>query len=91
MEKYLKIIVDSCGGYPDYLWQAISTSSWNNYFYWLLGTSAVFMLLEWVRPWRKDQPKFRKDFWLDFLYLLVGFLVRDFVSVEKAKEVAHAS
>ena len=33
------------------------------------------MVLEWVKPWRKDQPKFRKDFWLDAFYMFFNFFL----------------
>lgn len=62
MEKYIKIIIDSYAGYADYLWKEVLHPSWHNYFYWLVGISAFFMLLEWFRPWRKDQPIFRTDY-----------------------------
>ncbi len=46
---------------------------WKNYFWWLFALSAFFLALEWARPWRKEQPKFRKDFWLDFFYMFFNF------------------
>lgn len=48
---------------------------WKNYFWWLVALSAFFLLLEWARPWRKEQPKFRKDFWLDFFYMFFNFFL----------------
>jgi len=47
----------------------------HNYFYWLLLVSAFFFVLELLAPWRKNQPKFRKDFWLDFFYMFFNFFV----------------
>jgi hypothetical protein len=53
------------------------------YFYWLLGLSLFFWMLEIILPWRQHQVKIRQDFWLDgfymffnfFLFSLVGFNV----------------
>jgi len=46
-----------------------------NFGYWLLGVSVAFFALESLRPWRKDQPKFRKDFWLDAFYMFFNFFL----------------
>ncbi|MEQ8810515.1 MAG: hypothetical protein RIE59_15690, partial [Imperialibacter sp.] len=75
MEKYWNIIVGSYTGYWNYLVNEILHPSWHNYFYWLLLVSAFFFILEWVKPWRKDQPSFRKDFWLDFFYMFFNFFL----------------
>lgn len=75
MEKYIEIIVKSYQGYANYLWQEITTPSWHNYFYWLLGVSVFFYALELLRPWRENQAKFRKDFWLDFFYMFFNFFL----------------
>ncbi|WP_339814899.1 sterol desaturase family protein [uncultured Imperialibacter sp.] len=75
MEKYWNIIVGSYTGYWNYLVNEILHPSWHNYFYWLLLVSAFFFILEWVKPWRKDQSRFRKDFWLDFFYMFFNFFL----------------
>ena len=69
MENLLHTIKNSYTGYARYLWHAINNPSWDNYFYWLLAVSFLFLALEWISPWRKNQARFRKDFWLDFFYL----------------------
>ncbi len=87
MEKYIKTVIDSYTGYADYLWKEVLHPSWHNYFYWLVGISAFFMLLEWFRPWRKDQPKFRKDFWLDFFYMFFNFFLFSLIIYNAASNV----
>lgn len=67
-------------GYAHYLFQEITFGYdwkpwWQNYFYWLLLLSGFFLVLEWVRPWRENQPRFRKDFWLDFFYMFFNFFL----------------
>lgn len=75
MLKYWNIFVEGYQGYMNYLWHEITHPGWHNYFYWLLLVSLFFLALEWVTPWRKDQPKFRKDFWLDFFYMFFNFFL----------------
>ena len=69
MAGIVDIIQNSYEGEVSYLLKLVTQPSWNNYLYWFLGLSAFFFLLEIVKPWRKNQPKFRKDFWLDFFYM----------------------
>ena len=68
-------IWNSYKGYADYLWYEITHPGWHNYFYWLLLVSVFFMLLEWLGPWRKEQARFRKDFWLDAFYMFFNFFL----------------
>ena len=75
LENILNTIKNSYSGYARYLWHAIKNPSWDNYFYWLLAVSFLFLALEWANPWRKSQPRFRKDFWLDFFYLFFNFFL----------------
>ncbi|SIT77577.1 sterol desaturase family protein [Pontibacter indicus] len=90
MEKYWNIFTSSFSDYGNYLWREILNPSWGNYFYWLLGLSLFFWLLEVVVPWRKGQPVIRQDFWLDgfymffnfFLFSLVGFNAISNIGVE---------
>ncbi|MFC3414143.1 sterol desaturase family protein [Algoriphagus hitonicola] len=75
MEKYFKIIIDGYYGYWDYLTSEILYPSWHNYFYWLIGLSVFVFALEVIVPWRKSQPIFRKDFWLDVFYMFFNFFL----------------
>lgn len=75
MDKYLEIIAKSYKGYYNYLVHEISHPSWHNYFYWLIGVSLLFWMLEIMRPWRKNQPIIRKDFWLDAFYMFFNFFL----------------
>lgn len=74
-ENSLKIVREAYVGYAEYLWKEITNPSWGNYLYWLIGISLFFFALEVFRPWRKDQPKFRKDFWLDSFYMFFNFFL----------------
>ncbi|MBD1396457.1 sterol desaturase family protein [Pontibacter sp. JH31] len=90
MEKYWNIFTNSFSDYWNYLSQEMLHPNWGNYFYWLLGLSLFFWLLEMLLPWRKDQDRIRQDFWLDgfymffnfFLFSLVGFNAISNIGVE---------
>ena len=87
MEKYLTIIRDSYAGYAGHLWNQITNPGWGNYFYMLVVVSAFFFLLEILRPWRENQPKFRKDFWLDFFYMFFNFFLFSLIIYNAASSV----
>lgn len=87
MEKYIEIFVNGYKGYASYLWNEIISPSWHNYFYWLIGISAFFFVLELIKPWRKEQAKFRKDFWLDFFYMFFNFFLFSLIIYNAASDV----
>ncbi len=75
---YIDVFIGGYTGYLGYLWQQITfgvTPWYENYFYCLILVSALFFGLEWVAPWRKEQAKFRLDFWLDFFYMFFNFFL----------------
>lgn len=90
--NYWKTFIDGYTGYADYLWKEITFGYdykpwWENYFYWLLLVSLFFLILEWTRPWREDQARFRKDFWLDFFYMFFNFFLFSLVVYNAASNV----
>ncbi|HMQ49379.1 MAG TPA: sterol desaturase family protein [Saprospiraceae bacterium] len=82
-----EIIEKSYSSYARYLWREMANPSWHNYFYWLIGVSLFFLLMEWWRPWREEQPKFRKDFWLDFFYMFFNFFLFSLIIYNAASNV----
>ncbi len=83
----IKVFVEAYRGYANYLWQEITHPSWDNYFYWLIGVSLFFFLLEILKPWRKDQPILRKDFWLDLFYVFFNFFLFSLIIYHAASDV----
>ncbi len=75
MEKYIDIFLNAYQNYASYLWSEISNPHWHNYFYWLIGVSLFFFVLEVVIPWRKKQNIIRRDFWLDAFYMFFNFFL----------------
>lgn len=87
----IDIILRAYGGYASYLFNEITRPSWHNYFYWLVGVSVFFFVLEWLKPWRESQPRFRKDFWLDVFYMFFNFFLFSLVIYNAASDVVvHA-
>jgi sterol desaturase/sphingolipid hydroxylase (fatty acid hydroxylase superfamily) len=73
--EYVNIVQDSFSGYWNYLGNEILHPTGRSYFYWLIGISLFFFLLELIVPWRKKQPKIRDDFWLDGFYMFFNFFI----------------
>lgn len=87
MPNYVKIFLDGYGGYASYVWYEITHPSWGNYFYWLIAISLFFMALEWMKPWRKEQGRFRRDFWLDAFYMFFNFFLFSVIIYNAASDV----
>lgn len=92
MDKYLEIIVNAYQGYASYLWNEITFGYtykpwWQNYFYWLILVSLFFFGLEVAKPWRENQPRFRKDFWMDFFYMFFNFFLFSLIVFNAASDV----
>lgn len=87
MGDITRVFLNGYGGYAGYLWSEITHPSWHNYFYWLILVSAFFFGLELIKPWRENQPKLRKDFWLDFFYMFFNFFLFSLVIYNAASDV----
>lgn len=87
MKDYLDLFIAGYEGYASYLWREVTNPNLHNYFYWLLGVSLFFLVLEWVKPWRKDQARFREDFWLDFFYMFFNFFLFSLIIYNAASDV----
>ena len=62
---YWDTFKNSFGSFADYTWREITfqVDPWYvNYFWWLIVLSLVVWSLEIAFPWRKNQPRIRKDF-----------------------------
>lgn len=84
---YLEQFFNSYAGYANYLWNEVTHPGWHNYFYWLLLVSVFFFAVEWWAPWRRDQPRFRKDFWLDFFYMFFNFFLFSLIIYNAASDL----
>jgi sterol desaturase/sphingolipid hydroxylase (fatty acid hydroxylase superfamily) len=76
--NFLEIFETAYSNYANYLWSEITfqTKPWyQNYFWLLILLSLVVWFLEVFFPWRKEQPKIRKDFWIDVFYMFFNFFI----------------
>ena len=87
MKDLFYSFINGYAGYASYLWHEITHPSFHNYFYWLIVVSAFFFLMEIIKPWRVNQPIFRKDFWLDFFYMFFNFFLFSLVIYNAASSV----
>lgn len=87
MQNYIDIFLNGYSGYANYLYNDITNPSWGSYFYWLILVSMFFFVLEVVIPWRKKQPVFRRDFWLDVFYMFFNFFLFSLIIYNAASDV----
>ena len=85
--EYLELIKKSYSNYSNYLLSELLQPGWHNYFYWLIGVSLFFFLLEILKPWRENQSKFRKDFWLDVFYMFFNFFLFSLIIYNAASDL----
>lgn len=91
MEKYAELFRNSFSDYWNYLWHEITHPGVYNFFYALIGISVFFYMLELIMPWRKDQPKIRKDFWLDAFYMFFNFFIFSLIGYHAISNVFSAA
>ena len=77
--NYKEIILKSYSDYFNYLKNEIAILHIENYFYGLIIISLLVFSLEILCPWRKNQPIFRKDFWLDTFYMFFNFFLLNLI------------
>ena len=87
MQNYWDVFLNGYKGYASYLWGEITNPSLHSYFYWLIGVSLFFFLLEVVIPWRKNQSIIRRDFWLDGFYMFFNFFLFSLIIYNAASDV----
>lgn len=79
MNSYKEIVFNSYTSYFNYLKNEVTSLHIENYFYGLIVISFGVFILEIVFPWRKNQPLFRKDFWLDMFYMFFNFFLLNLI------------
>ena len=98
LNRIYQTIIDGYVGYWNYLTHELFYPGIKNYLWWLIALSLFVWVLEMVFPWRKDQPIFRRDFWMDgfymffnfFLFSLIGYNALSNVVVDLFNSALHA-
>jgi sterol desaturase/sphingolipid hydroxylase (fatty acid hydroxylase superfamily) len=77
MQLYFDAFFGALMGTIDWTWKSIifQVPWYTNYFWGLIVISLLVWGLEIKFPWRKNQPVFRKDFWLDAFYMFFNFFI----------------
>ena len=75
--NYFSVFLEAIKGTVDWIFKSVlfNVPWYTNYFWGLIVISLFVWLLEVVMPWRKNQPIFRKDFWLDGFYMFFNFFL----------------
>ncbi len=75
MNAIWEVFVSAINGSLQWTWKSIifEVPWYTNYFWGLILISLLVWGLEILFPWRKDQSIFRKDFWLDAVYMFFNF------------------
>ncbi len=77
MEKYVSAFIHEFTSTLNWTLDSIlfKVPWYNNYFWGLIVISLVVWFLEIIFPWRKNQSRIRKDFWLDGFYMFFNFFI----------------
>ena len=79
---YWSLFIGSFSSYGNYVWSEITFQAnpwYQNYFWLLIVLSLAVWLLEFLFPWRKNQPLMRTDFWVDVFYMFFNFFIFNLV------------
>lgn len=77
MENYFEAFINGFNGTLNWTLKSIffEVPWYTNYFWGLVLISLFVWIAEILFPWRKNQSIFRKDFWLDGLYMFFNFFI----------------
>ncbi|GAA3608268.1 sterol desaturase family protein [Flavivirga amylovorans] len=77
MNTYIEAFINAFSGTVNWTWKSIlfEVPWYTNYFWGLVVISIAVWILEIMFPWRKEQSIFRKDFWIDAIYMFFNFFV----------------
>ena len=77
IEKYSSVFIEAFMNNIQWTWKSIlfEVPWYLNYFWGLTLISLLVWGLEIAFPWRKHQSIFRKDFWLDGVYMYFNFFL----------------
>ncbi len=73
--EYLHFFIGKLSGFWSWFFSELTRPAINNYYYWFIGVSIFFFILENIKPWREKQARFRKDFWLDTFYMFFNIMI----------------
>ena len=90
--NYFEVISNTYASSVNYLWKLITNPVGNGYLnglYFLVAISLLVWGLEVVLPWRRNQKRIRKDFWLDTFYMFFNFYIFDVIAFAALVKVTY--
>lgn len=81
--EYIKLLIYSSIEVLEWIFNQIlfNVPFSENYFWGLIIISLVVWIFEIIFPWRKSQKIFRKDFWIDIIYMFFNFFLFSIIIV----------
>ena len=88
---YVERFTETFVGYARWLGSELTRPHAGNWVLWLVGVSAAVYAWELLAPWRRDQPRIRKDFWLDAFYMAFNVFLFNLIGYAAVSDVVvHA-
>lgn len=81
--EYIKLLIYSSIEVLEWIFNQIlfNVPFSENYFWGLIIISLMVWIFEIIFPWRKSQKIFRKDFWIDIIYMFFNFFLFSIIIV----------
>ena len=89
---YLEVISSAYESSLNYLWKLVTDPLGKGYLnglYFLISISLIIWGLEVLLPWRRNQNRIRKDFWLDTFYMFFNFYIFDVIAFAALVKVTY--
>lgn len=84
---YLDRFTETFVGYARWLGSELTHPHVGNWVLWLLGLSVAVYAWELLLPWRRNQPRIRKDFWLDAFYMAFNVFLFNLIGYAAVSDV----
>ena len=89
---YLEVISSAYESSLNYLWKLVTDPLGKGYLnglYFLISISLIIWGSEVLLPWRRNQNRIRKDFWLDTFYMFFNFYIFDVIAFAALVKVTY--
>ena len=89
---YLEVISSAYESSLNYLWKLVTDPLGKGYLnglYFLISISLIIWGSEVLLPWRRNQNRIRKDFWMDTFYMFFNFYIFDVIAFAALVKVTY--
>ena len=91
MHAYLELAWRTQADHARYLWTELGAPHGQSWMWWLAGVSILVYALELIRPWRTEQARIRRDFWLDLFYIVFNSFLFPLIGYQALASVSTAA